>query len=69
MVSPNLELVDRTFQEMPPFIQGTDDSQHLLVMNLVVTLHRAEALGQESDRMPFLIFQNQLGKGGSGCEI
>jgi hypothetical protein len=37
---------------MVPVLQGTDDYQHLLIMDLIVTFHSIETLGIVGDRMP-----------------
>ena len=55
VVRPNLKLAWGTFKVVPPLFQCTDDCQHLLVMDFVVPLDRAEALGEEGDWMPFSI--------------
>ena len=53
VVRPNLKLAWGTFKVVPPLFQHMDDCQHLLVINFVVPLDRAEALGEEGDWMPF----------------
>ena len=53
VVHPNLKLAWGTFKVVPPLFQRTDDCQHLLVVDFVVPLDRAEAFGEEGDWMPF----------------
>jgi len=45
VVCPDLKLVVGTFQEVVPILQCSDDCQHLLVMDLVVSLYHTETLG------------------------
>ena len=45
VVCPDLELVVGTFQEVVPILQCSDDCQHLLVMDLIVSLYHTETLG------------------------
>jgi len=40
--------VSSSFQKVPPFLQRADDSEHLLVMDLVVLFHRRQ-VSQKSD--------------------
>ncbi|KAG6869884.1 hypothetical protein C0992_001696, partial [Termitomyces sp. T32_za158] len=61
VVRPDFELVPRTLQEMAPLLQGLDDGQHLLVVDLVVVLHGIEALGVEGHGVPLLIIRGLLG--------
>jgi hypothetical protein len=44
VVHPDFKLVISTFQEMAPVFQSSDDCQHLLVVDLIVTFHHAETL-------------------------
>src|SRR5271169_4938526 len=52
VVGPNLYRVLSAFEEVPPLFERPDDREHLLVVDLVVTLHVVEALGVEGDRVP-----------------
>ena len=63
VVRPNLKLAWGAFKVVPPLFQRTDDCQHLLVMDFVVPLNRAEALGEEGDWMSFsaILQQSLLG--------
>ena len=36
MICPDLELVFSSFDEVVPLLQGLDDYEHLLVMDLIV---------------------------------
>jgi hypothetical protein len=40
MIRPDLELVFGPFDEVAPLLQGPDDREHLLVMDLVVAFDR-----------------------------
>ena len=53
VIHPDLKLAWGTFKVVPPLFQCMDDCQHLLVMDLIVSLDRAEAFGEEGDWMPF----------------
>ena len=53
VVHPNLKLAWDTFKVVPPLFQHVDDFQHLLVMDFIVLLDRAEAFGEEGNWMPF----------------
>ena len=53
VVHPNLKLVWGTFKVVLPLLQCMDDCQHLLVMDFIVPLNRAEAFGEESNWVPF----------------
>jgi hypothetical protein len=43
VVSPDLKLESCPFQEVSPFLQCTDNYEHLLVMDLVIPFNRIEA--------------------------
>ena len=53
VVRPNLKLAWGTFKVVPPLFQCADDCQHLLVMDFIVPLDRAEAFGEEGNQVPF----------------
>src|ERR1700712_5267451 len=55
VVGPDLDPVLRALEEMSPFLERPDDREHLLVVDLVVTLDQAQALGEERDRVPLAI--------------
>ena len=44
VVSPHFNMMFHTFKEVSPLFKGTNDSQHLFVMDLVISLHCTEAL-------------------------
>lgn len=44
VVCPDLEVMLHAFYIVLPLFKCTDDSEHLLVMNLVVPFNRVEAL-------------------------
>ena len=46
-----------------------DDGQHLIVMDLIVPLNQAQALGKECNWVPHSILQRLLGDGHSSCHI
>ena len=39
MIRPDLELVFSSFNEVAPLLQGPDDCEHLLVMDLIVAFN------------------------------
>jgi hypothetical protein len=45
VVGTDLYRVPSAFQVMPPLLQASDNSQHLGVVNLVVSLHWVQRLG------------------------
>ena len=57
---PNLKLAWGAFEVVPAFLQCMDDCQHLLVMDFVVLLDRAEAFGEEGDWVPFSTFSDEV---------
>jgi hypothetical protein len=40
MVGPDLDRMLRTFEEVSPLLEGSDDCQHLLIVDLVIALDR-----------------------------
>jgi len=42
VIRPDLALMFRALNEMPPLLEGSDDCQHLLVMDLIVPLDGGE---------------------------
>jgi len=48
VVHPDFYRVSSSFQKVPLFFQGADDSEHLLVMDLVVSFHRRQGFAVES---------------------
>ena len=61
--------LDVPLQEMPLLFQCTDDSEHLLIMNLVILLHRRQELAVKGHQVPLLFSGQSLGKDGSGGEV
>jgi len=55
VVCLNLHWVSGSLQEMPPFYQCANNSEHLLVIDLVVPFHWRQGFAVEGHRMPFLL--------------
>ncbi|KAG5726374.1 hypothetical protein E4T56_gene18943 [Termitomyces sp. T112] len=55
MLHSDLKLMLCAFQEVPPLLKQPDDGQHLLVMDLIVSLYQVYALGVEGHQMPLSI--------------
>jgi len=55
VVCPDLYRMPGSFQEMPPLFQCADDSEHLLIMDLVIPFHRRQGFAIEGHQMPFLL--------------
>src|ERR1700710_1500970 len=66
VVGPDLDWVLRALEEMSPFPERPDDHEHLLVVGLVVTLDRAQAFGEERDRVPLALGALLGGDGARG---
>ena len=47
---------------MSPLLEGLDDHQHLLVVDLIVPLDGGQGLGEEGDRVPLFVFRRYLGE-------
>jgi len=47
VVHPDLTLMFRAFDKVPPLLEGADDCQHLLVMDLVVSFDGEQGFGEE----------------------
>jgi len=54
---------------MPPLFQCMDDSEHLLVMNLIILLHRRQGLVVKGYWVSLLFSRQSLRKDGSGGEV
>jgi len=52
VVCPNLALMFRAFDKVPPLLEGSDDCQHLFVVDLVVPFDGGQGLGEEGDQVP-----------------
>jgi len=59
MVCPDLHWVPGSLQEIPPLFQCVDNSEHFLVMDLVIPFHRRQGFAVEGHWVPFL-FSGQL---------
>jgi len=55
VVHRDLALMFRTLDKVPPLLEGSDDCQHLLVLDLVVPFDRGQGLGEESDWVPLFV--------------
>ena len=51
----NLKHAGKSLEVMAPGLQGTNDSEHLLVIDLIVAFCIAHGLGVKSNRVPFTI--------------
>jgi len=56
VVRPDLALMFRTLNKVLPLLEGSDDCQHLLVVDLVVLFDRGQGLGEEGNRVPLFVF-------------
>ena len=68
VISPDLDWVSGAFEVMTPFFETTDDRKHLCVVDLIVAFNWGEALREECNRMPFVVFPRLLGEDRAGCE-
>ena len=57
VISDDLERQGKTFQEMLPVLECLNDSEHLLVVNLVVALSYLHGSGTECNGVPEVIVQ------------
>jgi len=62
VIRPDLTLMFRALDKVPPLLEGSDNCQHLLVVDLVVPLNGGQGLGEESNWVPLFIFQRYLGE-------
>ena len=69
MVRPDFYRVPGSFQKVSPFFQRADDSEHLLVMDLVISFHWREGLAVKGYRVPLFFSGQSLRKNGSGGEV
>src|ERR1700759_95726 len=60
VVSTNVDRVIRTFEEMTPFFKCANNSEHFLVVNLVIPFYRAQSTRVKSNWMPLIIFRGLL---------
>jgi len=54
VVCPDFYWVPGSFQKVPPLFQDVNDSEHLLVMDLIVPFHQRQGFAIESHWVPFL---------------
>jgi len=54
VVHPDFYRVSSSFQKVPPFFQCTDDSEHLLVMDLIVPFNWRQGFAVESYWVPLV---------------
>jgi len=52
----------RAFDKVPPLLEGSDDCQHLLVVDLVVPFNGGQGLGEEGDQVQLFVFRGYLGE-------
>ena len=69
MVCPDFKLVLGAFDKVSPLLQGLDDGEHLLVMDLVVVFHQGQGFGEEGDWVPLSIFGRDLREDSSSCKV
>jgi len=62
VVRPDLALMFCTFDKVPPLLEGSDDCQHLLVVDLIVPFDRGQGLGEEGNWVPLFVFRGYLGE-------
>ena len=55
VVRLNLEHTGKSLKVMAPGLQSTNDSEHLLVIDLIVAFRIAHGLGVKSNRVPFTV--------------
>ena len=48
VVRPNLALMFRAFDKVPPLLEGSDDCQHLLVVDLIVPFDGGQGLERKA---------------------
>jgi len=66
VVCPDLALMFHALDKVPPLLEGSDDCQHLLVVDLIVPFNGREGLGEESDRVPLFVY---LGEDRTRCKV
>ena len=58
MVTPDFDFVVSPLKIVVPFFEASHDSQHLLVVDVVVLFDVGKAFGDEGTGEPLVIFQN-----------
>jgi len=56
VIHPDFALMFCAFDKVLPLLEGSDNYQHLLVVDLIVSLDRRQGLEEESDQVPLFIF-------------
>jgi len=69
VVCPDLALMFRTFDKVPPLLEGADDCQHLLVVDLIVPFDGGQGFGEEGDQVPLFVFCRYLEEDSTGSEV
>ena len=69
VVCPDFDTMPCAFEEMPPLFESSDDCQHFLVMDLIVSLDWGEAFRVERDRVPLVVLWRLLRKHCASCNI
>jgi len=69
VVHPDLTLMFRALDKVPPLLEGSDDRQHLLVVDLIVPLDGGQGLGEEHDWVPLFVFRGYLGEDRTRCKV
>ena len=69
VICPDLHRVSGSLQEMPPLFQYMDDSEHLLVMDLVIPLHRRQGLAVKGHQVLLLFSGQSLRKDSSRGKV
>ena len=59
----------RALNKVLPLLEGLDNCQHLLVVDLVVPLNGGQGLGEESDRVPLFVCRRYLGEDRTCCKV
>jgi len=55
VVRPDFYQIPGSFQEMPLLFQCADDSEYLLVIDLIILFHRRQGFAIEDHWVPFLL--------------
>ena len=63
VVRPDLTLMFHALNKVPPLLEGSDDCQHLLVVDLVVPFDGGQGLGEEGDQVPLFCLPRISGRG------
>jgi len=69
VVHPDLTLMFCTLDKVPPLSEGSDNCQHLLVVDVVVLLYGGQGLREESDWVPLFVFQGYLEEDHTCCKV